>query len=297
MGTYNLFSIQDVTPDLSRKQIIIKTNFQVDPTSVDLTTVKFFNYDDAKLEVYSLSVDGKSIIIDLKEIPSDNTRYYLKVSKIKDALKRTLSCDYDDYIRFYDDVITKVEVISPVSRQTYKSREIEFKIRATDITDNLYYKIEVGMDNAFFSTIATIRCSGLNIESEDMEVSNFSMENNIIKFTALIERDGQLYVRARAEQTEAIIGDWSEVISFNIYTVSMNSIETTFLEDYLTTDELFEAESLFETEIIDRSEIATNDGLFHIEFNKNIKLPKDYELDENGYIKLGTVIGSRKELK
>ena len=297
MGTYNLFSIQDVTPDLSRKQIIIKTNFQVDPTSVDLTTVKFFNYDDTKLEMYSLSVDGKNIIIDLKEIPSDNTRYYLKVSKIKDALKRTLACDYDDYIRFYDDIITKVEVISPVSRQTYKSREIEFKIRAADIIDNLYYKIEVGMDNAFFSTIATIRCSGLNIESEDMEISNFSTENNIIKFTALIERDGQLYVRARAEQTEAIIGDWSEVISFNIYTVSMDSIETTFLEDYLTTDELFEAESLLETEIIDRSEIATNDGLFHIEFNKNIKLPKDYELDENGYIKLGTVIGSRKELK
>ena len=297
MGTYNLFSIQDVTPDLSRKQIIIKTNFQVDPTSVDLTTVKFFNYDNTKLEMYSLSVDGKNIIIDLKEIPSDNTRYYLKVSKIKDALKRTLACDYDDYIRFYDDVITKVEVISPVSRQTYKSREIEFKIRATDIVDNLYYKIEVGMDNAFFSTIATIRCSGLNIESEDMEISNFSTENNIIKFTALIERDGQLYVRARAEQTEAIIGDWSEVISFNIYTVSMDSIETTFLEDYLTTDELFEAESLLETEIIDRSEIATNDGLFHIEFNKNFKLPKDYELDENGYIKLGTVIGSRKELK
>lgn len=297
MGTYNLFSIQDVTPDLSRKQIIIKTNFQVDPTSVDLTTVRFFNYDASQLEMYSLSVEGKNIILDLKEIPSDSTRYYLKVSKIKDALKRTLSCDYDDYIKFYDDVITKVEVISPVSRQTYKTREIEFKLKVTDIVDNLYYKIEVGTDNAFFSTIATMKCSGLNIESDDMNVSNFSMENNIIKFTALIERDGQLYVRARAEQTEAIIGDWSEVISFNIYTISMDSIETTFLEDYLTTDELFEEELLLQTEIVDRSEIATNDGIFHMEFNKNIKLPKEYELDENGYIKLGTVIGSRKELK
>ena len=297
MGTYNLFSIQDVTPDLSRKQIIVKTNFQVDPTSVDLTTVRFFNYDETKLEMYSLSVDGKNIIIDLNEIPSNNARYYLKISKIKDALKRTLACDYDDYIRFYDDVITKVEVVSPVSRQTYKSREIEFKLRATDVVDNLYYKIEVGIDNAFFSTIATIRCSDLNVESDDMEVSNLSMENNIIKFTALIDRDGQLYVRARAEQTEAIIGDWSEVISFNIYTVSMDSIETTFLEDYLTTDELFEEEMLLEIEIADKSEIATNDGMFYLEFNKKIKLPKDYELDDNGYIKLGTVSGFGKEFK
>ena len=297
MGTYNLFSVQDVTPDLSRKQIIVKTNFQVDPTSVDLTTVKFFNYDETKLEMYSLSVDGKNIIIDLKEIPSNNTRYYLKISKIKDALKRTLACDYDDYIRFYDDIITKVEVVSPVSRQTYNSREIEFKLRAADIVDNLYYRIEVGIDNAFFSTIATIKCSGLNIESDDMEVSNFSMENNIIKFTALIDRDGQLYVRARAEQTEAILGDWSEVISFNIYTVSMDSIETTFLEDYLTTDELFEEEMLLGIEITDRSEIAVNDGIFYLEFNKKIKLPKDYELDDNGYIKLGTVSGFGKEFK
>ena len=208
-----------------------------------------------------------------------------------------MACDYDDYIRFYDDVITKVEVVSPVSRQTYKSREIEFKLRATDVVDNLYYKIEVGIDNAFFSTIATIRCSDLNVESDDMEVSNLSMENNIIKFTALIDRDGQLYVRARAEQTEAIIGDWSEVISFNIYTVSMDSIETTFLEDYLTTDELFEEEMLLEIEIADKSEIATNDGMFYLEFNKKIKLPKDYELDDNGYIKLGTVSGFGKEFK
>ena len=297
MGTYNLFSIQDVTPDLSRKQIIVKTNFQVDPTSVDLTTVRFFNYDETRLEMYSLSVDGKNIIIDLKEMPSNNARYYLKISKIKDALKRTLACDYDDYIRFYDDIITKVEVVSPVSRQTYKSKEIEFKLRATDVVDNLYYKIEVGIDNAFFSTIATIRCSDLNVESDNMEVSNLSMENNIIKFTALIDRDGQLYVRARAEQTEAIIGDWSEVISFNIYTVSMDSIETTFLEDYLTTNELFEEEMLLEIEIADRSEIATNDGVFYLEFNKKIKLPKDYELDDNGYIKLGTVSGFGKEFK
>lgn len=297
MGTYNLYSIQDVIPDLSRKQIIVRTNFQVDPTSVDLTTVKFFNYDDVKLEVYSLQVEGKNIIINLENFPSDNTRYYLKVSKIRDALKRTLACDYDDYIKFFDDVVTKVEIASPVSRQTYKTREIEFKLKATDIVDNLYYKIEVGIDNAFFSTIATIKCSGLNIESDDMEVSNLSVENNVIKFNALIERDGQLYVRARAELTEAVVGDWSETISFNIYTVSMDSIETTFLEDYLTTSDLFEEESLIETDIIDKSEMATNDGLFFLEFNKKIKLPSDYELDENGYIKLGTVFGSRKEFK
>ena len=79
MGTYNLFSIQDVLPDLSKKQIIITTNFQVDPTTVDLTTVKFFNYDDANLEQYTFKVEGKNIILCLNNFPSSNIRYYLKI--------------------------------------------------------------------------------------------------------------------------------------------------------------------------------------------------------------------------
>ena len=104
-------------------------------------------------------------------------------------------------------------------------------------------------------------------------------------------------MRARAEINDSVVGDWSETVSFNIYTVHMDSIETTFLEDYLTTYDLFEEEALVETEIIDRSEIATNDGLFYIELNKKIKLPDNYEVDDDGYINLGTVLGSRKELK
>ena len=77
----------------------------------------------------------------------------------------------------------------------------------------------------------------------------------------------------------------------------MDSIETTFLEDYLTTSDLFEEESLLETEVVEKSDAVSNDGLFYLEFNKDIKLPEKYELDENGYINLGVVLGTRKELK
>lgn len=298
MGTYNEFSIQDVLPDLSKKQIVIKTNFQVDPTTVDFTTVRFFDYDKAKIESYTLKVDGKNIIINLDNYPSYSVRYYLKIENVKDALKRKLSCDYNDYIKFYNDVITKVEILNPISRETFRDRNFDIKLKATEVADNLYYRVELGMDNAFFSTVASIKCSSEAFESnDDVDITNYSMKENIISFTTKLDREGQIYIRARAELNDEIVGDWSETICFNIYTINMNSLETTFLEDYLTTEELFEEESLAETEIIDRSEIATNDGLFYIEFNKNIKLPNDYELDENGYIKLGTIICSRKELK
>ena len=298
MGTYNEFSIQDVLPDLSKKQIVITTNFQIDPTTVDLTTVKFFDYDNAKLESYTLKVDGKNIIITLDHYPSNSKRYYLKVENVQDALKRKLSASYNDYIKFFSEVITKIEILSPISRETFKNRTFDIKLKATEVIENLYYKIELGMDNAFFSTVATIKCNSESFESEeDVEITNYSIKENIINFTTKLEREGQIYIRARAELNDEVVGDWSETICFNIYTINMNSLETTFLEDYLTTDELFEEESLAEIKIVDKSEIATNDGMFYIEFNKNIKIPDEYELDDNGYINLGTILGSRKELK
>lgn len=298
MGTYNEFSIQDVLPDLSKKQIVITTNFQVDPTTVDLTTVKFFDYDNAKLESYTLKVDGKNIIITLDHYPSNSKRYYLKVENVQDALKRKLSASYNDYIKFFSEVITKIEILSPISRETFKDRTFDIKLKATEVIENLYYKIELGMDNAFFSTVATIKCNSESFESEeDVEITNYSIKENIVSFTTKLEREGQIYIRARAELNDEVVGDWSETVCFNIYTINMNSLETTFLEDYLTTDELFEDEILLETKIVDKSEIATNDGMFYIEFNKNIKIPDEYELDDNGYINLGTILGSRKELK
>jgi hypothetical protein len=78
----------------------------------------------------------------------------------------------------------------------------------------------------------------------------------------------------------------------------MESINTNFLEDYLLTDDLFDdTVELIQTEIQDKTAIATNDGVFYLEFNKEIQLPENYEVDEDGYVNLGTIIGFRKELK
>ena len=78
----------------------------------------------------------------------------------------------------------------------------------------------------------------------------------------------------------------------------MESSDTTFLEDYLTTEDLFDDSiDLVETIVQDKSAVGVSEGAFYLEFNKDIKLPDEYELDENGYVNLGIVIGFRKELK
>ena len=323
MPSYSEFSITQVTPDLSNKQIIISTNFKVDINTVSYSTVAFYDYDAGKLEEYTLAVNGKNIIINLKNYPQPSTRYYLKVDNIKDALQRELNTYYSDAIQFINDITTKVEIISPASRETYKDKTIEVRLKIAHIekdlsNQNLYYTIEMATDSAFYGKTSKVVCK---IPNELFKINNnkFILANNelVITETGLaisitdgyvyndelvlnttVEYEGQVYIRARAQSSESVVGDWSEVLSFNIYTISMESTETTFLEEYLTTNEMFdESVLLYETEIIDRSETATNEGLFFIELNKQIAIPTNLEADEDGFIRLGSLLAYRKELK
>ena len=320
MSTYNQFSIQAIEPDLSNKQIIIKTNFKVDASSVDMKSVAYYDYDNSKLAVYKLEVETKNIYIKLNDYPSSGSRYYLKISGIKDALGRKLATNFDDYIKFSEDVNTKVQVISPVSRETYTDRTIAIRLKLSEVMNNLLYRIEVSTDNVFYNKLTTLLCKVPNEFLNTKDTQFFLVDDDILttqdgvaitfnnglflndelELNTTIEREGQLYIRARAELGETTVGDWSEIISFNIYTISMDSVETTFLEEYLTTDNLFENEdeetAINPTTILSKSQPGTNEGMFYIELNKEVSL-KNKVPNKDGYISLGTIYGFGKEVK
>lgn len=284
MSTYNEFSIQEVIPDLSNKRLIIITNFKVDPQTILPTNIALYNYDLTSLETYQLIPDNKNIFVVMNDYPTNDTRYYLKIKDLRDALGRTLKTEFNDYIIFKNEVKTKLEIVSPKSRETVKSRVIPMKIKVTELDEEkaTTCRIEFSSDNIFYNILNTVEQDIVNGE---------------VSIDTTIEREGQIYVRARAER-DNLVGDWSETICFNIYTIPMESINTNFLEDYLLTDDLFDdTVELIQTEIQGKTAIATNDGVFYLEFNKEIQLPENYEVDEDGYVNLGTIIGFRKELK
>lgn len=315
--TYNQFSIQSVIPDLSQKQIVIETNFKVDANTVDLKTVAYYDYDKKQLEVYKLKVEGKKIYILLSDYPANGSRYYLKISGIKDALGRNLSSVYDDYINFRNDVKTKLEITSPLSRETLKDRLVDIRIKATEVIDNLRYRIEISTDNMFFSNKTTLICYmpkeyNVSDKSQAIEINNnqvLATESNIpivfnnglfvadeLTLSTTIDKEGQLYIRARAELDDSVVGDWCEFISFNIYTITMESLETTFLEDYLTTDIIFDDSLMEPPSIQDKTTNCYTPSIFFFEFNKEINLPNSYEVNSEGYIRLRYVNGKRKEI-
>jgi hypothetical protein len=296
LSTYNEFSIQEIIPDLSQKRVIIKTNFKVDPNSVTEHTVALYNYDKASLAIYQTKVDGKNIYLEMEDFPENDSRYYLKVQFIKDALGRQLKVSFDDYIIFTTELISKVRIIAPISRETLKSRNITIRLAVDNYVSGTKCRIQIASDNIFYNKILELEQI---IEGEEIIVNT------------TIEREGQVYLRARAEQNDQVFGDWSELISFNIYTIEMDSIQTSFLEEYLTSNDLFDDNSIIvleDPEVKRKSPSATNEGMFFIEFDKEIKLPDlptltieppvlgEYEYDENGYIIINKVVGFRKNL-
>jgi hypothetical protein len=302
---YNQFSVIEVITDLKTKTIIIATNFKVDPSTVDLNTVSLYDYSagTGQLTDYSLHVDGKNICIILRDYPAAGTKYFLKITDIYDALNRKINYAYNDYIVFDNEVLTQVEVLSPGFREVLTQNTIDIRIRITDPLDDGKYRIQISTDNVYFKILTTIMSNATSdeiVSSDNIAtIIDNESKNGELRFKTNIDYNGQLYIRARAERTDNEVGRWSETSSFTINTISADSMDTTFLEESLTTFDLFPDETVLEPlGINEKSTIAdVTDAAFYIEFNKDIKLPEDYKVDEDGYVTLGIVTGFRKGLK
>lgn len=302
---YNQFCITNVKPDLKTKTIVVTTNFKIDPSTVNFKTVSLYHYeeDGSQLAEYSLSVDNKSICIILNDYPPTETRFFLKVTDIYDALNRKINYNYGNYVIFTNDVITDMTVLSPGYRETFTENIIKVRLGIKDALESGFYRIQISSDNAFFKTISTVTYNATSKEleslSDELTISDNNLSENEITFSATVSYNGQLFIRARAEKSETELGRWSEVVPFTINTVPADSMDSTFLDQSLTTFELFEDEfDMTPLAINEKSHISdVTDVAFYMEFNKAIKLPEDYKTDKDGYVSLGIVTGFRKGLK
>ena len=302
---YNQFSIIEVVTDLKSKTIIVATNFKVDPSTVNLNTVSLYDYSagTGQLTDYSLHVDGKNICIILRDYPAAGTKYYLKITEIYDALNRKINYAYNDYIAFENEVLTQVEILSPGFREVLTQNTVDIKIKITDPLEYGKYRVQIATDNVYFKILTTIISNATSNEvtsSDDIvTIINDNSNSGELKLKANINYNGQLYIRARAEREDSEVGRWSETSSFTINTIPAESMDTTFLEESLTTFDLLPNETTFEPLGINgKSTIAqVTDRAFYLEFNKEIKLPENYEMNEDGYVSLGIITGFRKGLK
>ena len=287
---YNQFCITSVKPDLKTKTIVVTTNFKIDASTVNFKTVSLYHYeeDGSQLAEYSLSVDNKSICIILNEYPPTETRFFLKVTDIYDALNRKINYNYGNYVIFNNDVITDITVLSPGYRETFTENIIGVKLGIKDALESGSYRIQVSSDNAFFNIISTVTYNATSKELEtsgdELTISDSNLSESEITFSATVNYNGQLFIRARAEKSETELGRWSETIPFTINTIPVDSMDTTFLDQALTTYDLFAEElTIAPLAVSEKSHVSDiTDGAFYMEFNKAIKLNQnEYVLKKN----------------
>lgn len=202
---YNEFSITGITHSMADKNIILETNFKLDPDSVNMTTVKVKNSNTGEIIDYTLSTKRKNIVITFKQSPTPNTRYFVSVTDIKDALERTLKNYFNQTIIFEaTDVKHKVAISKPFDGEAIKNNIIEVNVKATpddDIDSINGYYYEIASDVAF--------CNPISLSSS----SNSVVFNNI--------PTGQCFVRCRVQDLNdsSIFGEWSKPVAF----IALNS--------------------------------------------------------------------------
>lgn len=299
------FNILGAYTDLTLKQIIIETNFKIEPSSVTMDNIKLYEVDENNkhklVTFYTLNIDktGKNIIIQFDDYPENDSKYYIIVKNLTDKLGRTLYSNYDKYIKFLYNIKTKVSVDFPSDQSILKDNNIEFKIATSCEDEEIKYRIEISHDVAFFKSEYILLSDNVYVSNEDKySLIKYNIENSILLCSIQFKKDGQYYLRVRAEKTKEFSGKWSNIVSFSVTTaISPIQDSSGFLNDFLHSDVLYE-EELEPLKELSSSKPATTNQQFFIEFNKDIDFEQniDSQYSKDGLLYIGKAYMIRRDL-
>lgn len=225
---FNEFCITGIVTSVSEKTITIQTNFSLNKSSITRRNVKV-NYGDGSICDYTVACDNKNIIITFTDWLSPNTQYFLYVSKIEDALNRTLRSPFEKIITIQSGIVNKVAILKPVNNEAIKNNIIEIEVKATPEDDIKQFYYEISSDVAFSNIIESI-----TTKDNFITVSNTNFES------------GQYFVRCRVQDADNnLFGNWSEPIGFIYIKEDINKPNTTnncehdeFIDEMLSVDSI-----------------------------------------------------------
>lgn len=323
------FSVTYITANFSDKTITIHTNFIVDKTTVNFNTVKFFitiNGENKLLTDYTLTCDGKDMIIELNEYPYEDDEYYIFIKGIRDRLGRELSEPYMKNVSFSPNIATKLIIQAPEDQAAIKSKKVHVEVTIldddeytlkliddasdmvifseSDLTEMLelsqnVVRLQISTDKKFYKKEDIILEEHNSTSSNPYKVTanNMARIGNTLSFDLLFFEDQQYFIRARLEsrEDEHFFGSWSDMIGFMVKSESLLDPTESYMEDMLFSDVIF-ADEYKELELLSKTDESCTDQEFYMEFNKPVKLDKDMLTTEDGMIYIGKAYLIRRDL-
>lgn len=185
----NILSIENYFTD---RKIIVFTNFDIDPTTVNNENIILFDKSNSTEMILDFIVKGKNIEIFIKEEVSANVTYIFKIQNIKNVIGEKITSGITKEIVFESSIKEIPNIISPSEYEELSKLVIKMSLDC-EVKYNFKYAIQISNDMAFINSI--------------LETS--TIENSI----ALSDiPDGQYFLRARIENEN--VGRWSEIRSF-----------------------------------------------------------------------------------
>lgn len=199
---YQGFSVIAIEPNYAESKIVINTSFDIDPTSVDESTIQLFskaNRTDANIDFV---VKDKTIEILVKESIIPNTDYIIRISGIKTILGDLLDAGVRRTVSFKSMIREIPYIVSPSEYEEIVDLKVTLKAILEDkefeVIENKFYFIQIADDVAFINVVLETSTAESTINLKSLKV-------------------GQYYIRARIETFDngsKDFGKWSETVSF-----------------------------------------------------------------------------------
>jgi hypothetical protein len=200
------FRITAVSTDIRTKSILLNTNFDIDPATVNDATVQVYDrVSSIESEIKAEVVNGKDILITFKEWPKPNVEYMIRVSDLKTVLGEPLVSGLRRKIVFESSICSRLAIISPAYNEVITNLKVVWKEVLAESTDTLVgsYYLEISTENAFHNLVRdTIVTSSTELDIRDIP-------------------NGQYYVRGRVQKDNEY-SLWSDVITFLVGDESAN---------------------------------------------------------------------------
>lgn len=199
---YQGFSVTSIHPNFGESMIEINTSFDIDPSSVNESTIQLFSKAHRTDSNIDFVVNGKKILVLIKEDIIPNTSYIVRIAGIKTVIGDELESGIRRTITF-DSMVKEIPyIVTPANNEEIVDLKVTLKAMLEDkefeTIENKTYFIQIAKDVAFINLVLETSTPESTINLKDIEA-------------------GQYYIRARVESmigSKKEHGKWSETITF-----------------------------------------------------------------------------------
>lgn len=198
---YYKFQVDSIKTFLEDKQIVIKTNMEIDRNDETGLMIEVFERNTRNPVMFYDEIIDDKLIIHFRDWPSPNVEYVISVKGLKSVTKDPLATNIKRKVIFESKITSLVKILRPSHFAKVEDPYIkieEIKTKEDDELINSYY-LEVAYDSNFV----------------DIPYKTVLENNNEMHLA--IKKHGQYFLRVRAQKrtgNDIEYGRWSETISF-----------------------------------------------------------------------------------